>query len=81
MIVNCEQKANTGRESNKEGAGRGDAHLSSRTPLFTELKPKEVFHGFRTHTFYLITSLYILKISSPLTKGNWMILRPAPDRE
>ena len=52
MIVNCEWKGNTGRESNKEGVGRGDAHLSSRTPLCTEMKPKEVFQGLRAHTFF-----------------------------
>lgn len=50
MIVNCEQKGNTGRDSSKEEVGRGDAHLSSRTPLCTEMKPKEAFQGLRTHT-------------------------------
>ena len=53
MIVYCEWKGNTGRESNKEGVGRGDAHLSSRTPLCTEMKPKEVFKGLRAHTFFI----------------------------
>lgn len=79
MIVNCEQKGNTGGDSNKEEVGRGDTtHLSSRTPLCTEMKPKEAFHGLRTHTssqsYHF--SIYSDNIFS-LTKGNWMILRLA----
>lgn len=78
MIVNCEQKGNTGGDSNKEEVGRGDTHLSSRTPLCTEMKPKPSKGSGHTSSQSYHFSIYSDNIFS--FNQNWMILRLAPDR-